>query len=60
MIRNNEVEIRTENNMLLCTAITNQDGDYTLISRRGKKEDCISLNSLLSQLYGREVAIKLL
>ena len=61
MVRENEVEVRTEGkNMLFCTAINDEDGNIELICRRGKKEDSISINSLLSQIYGRNVAVMLL
>ncbi len=61
MVRENEVEIRTEEkNMLFCTAVKLPDGNVELISRNGKKEDHISVNSLLSQAYGRNVAIMFL
>lgn len=61
MVRENEIEVRTEEkNMLFCTAIKKEDGNVELISRNGKKEDHISVNSLLSQAYGRNVAVMFL
>lgn len=61
MVRSNENEIRTdEKNMLVCTAVKDSSGNVELICRNGKKEDHISVNSLLTQAYGRSVAVMFL
>lgn len=53
MKRDNEKEIRTElKKMLICTAIKNETGDYELIKRDGPKEDRISVDSFLTQVFG--------
>lgn len=58
MIKENEIEVRTdEKHMLFCTAQKKPDGSVELISRVGKKEDHISVNSLLSQAFGKNVTI---
>lgn len=58
MVKNNEIVVRTEEKkMLFCTAVRKPDGDVELISRNGAKEDHLSVGSLLSQVYGRNVVI---
>lgn len=46
--------------MLFCTAVKAPDGNVELISRNGKKEDHISVNSLLSQAYGKNVVVSIM
>ena len=61
MVRENEIEIRTDKKlMLFCTAVKAPDGNVELISRNGKKEDHISVNSLLSQAYGKNVVVSIM
>jgi len=53
MIHKGEKEIRTDSKkMLICTAVKKDSGDYELIKRDGPKEDRISVDSFLNQLYG--------
>jgi len=61
MARENEIEIRTEEKrMLICTAIVAKDGHIDIITRAGKKEDRITVERFLAQLFGRNVMITLL
>ena len=61
MVRENEIEIRTEEKrMLICTAKIADDGHIDIIKRDGKKEDHITVDRFLSQLFGRSVMITLL
>ena len=54
----NEREVRTDNkNMLVCTVDINSLGEPELIVRLGKKEDRITVVSLLSKIYGRPVVV---
>ena len=61
MARENEIEIRTEEKrMLICTAKVAKDGHIDIITRAVKKEDRITVERFLSQLFGRNVMITLL
>ena len=56
MIGEKEIEVRTdEKDMLICTAMVKEDGQVELISRSGKKEDRISIDRVLSKIYGHKV-----
>ena len=56
MIKDNEIEVRTdEKNILICTAEIKEDGHVELISRRGEKEDRISIDRFLSKIFGHIV-----
>lgn len=56
MIKDNEIEVRTdEKDMLICTAEIKDDGQVELISRRGEKEDRISIDRFLSKIFGHNV-----
>lgn len=58
MIKNNEIEIRTDKKkMLVCTSVQTESGEVEIIKRDGKKEDRMSLCSFLSQIFGRPVTI---
>ena len=47
-----EKEIRTPlKNMVVCTVITDDMGNKTIHKKSGKKEDDISLNQFLQQVY---------
>lgn len=53
-----EKEIRTDTKgMLLCKAVQKENGDYDLIKKDGRKEDSLSVNSFLSQVFGKPVTI---
>lgn len=59
MVCVDEIELRTkEKNMLFCTYAVCADGTILLRTRNGKKEDTITLNELLLNVYGCSVIIK--
>lgn len=61
MVRENEIEIRTkEKNMLICTAEVAEDGHIDIIKRDGKKEDRITVEGFLSQIFGKSEILRLL
>lgn len=61
MVREDEIEIRTdEKQMLICTAKVAEDGHIDIITRAGKREDRITVERFLFQLFGRSVMITLL
>lgn len=58
MIDTDEFELRTkEKNMLFCTYKRGVDGTVLLRTKNGRKEDVITLNEVLSSVYGCSVMI---
>ena len=58
MVRDNEIEVRTDDKkMLVCTAVKTETGDVEIIKRVGKKEDRMTVCSFLSQIYGKPVTV---
>ncbi len=51
---NIEKVIRTPNNMVFCTVRTDSSGNKILHRKNGKREDDISLNQLLEQIYSKD------
>lgn len=61
MVKENEIMVRADKtNDLFCTAIKKEDGNVEFIRRKGKKEYHVSVNSLLSQAYGKNVIVTVL
>lgn len=55
MIKPGEKPIRTKKkNMLLCTVKRNEAGSIDLISRIGNKEDSMSIEEFLAEIYGKD------
>ncbi len=60
VIKPGERQVRTDGkNMLVCTVIDEPNGQPSIITRLGKKEDTMSVPTLLTKIYGRPVVIML-
>ncbi len=51
----NEIEIRTpEKNLLVCTVSPTPDGTLEIISRHGKQEDRMRMETFLAKVFSKD------